>query len=55
MDIIGKIHPASSKGHSFILIATNYFTMWAEAVPLKKSRIVIQFIKGQIIHRFGIP
>ena len=26
MDLIGKIHPTSSKGHSFILMATNYFT-----------------------------
>ena len=57
MDLIGKIYPASSKGHNFILVATNYFTKWVEAVPLKKAeqKDVIQFIKEQIIHRFGIP
>ena len=37
MNLIGKIHPASSKGHNFILVATNYFTKWVEAVPLKKA------------------
>ena len=47
MDLIGKIHPASSKGHSFILVATNYFTKWVEVIPLKKEYLkdVIQFIK----------
>ena len=57
MDLIGKIHPVSSKGHSFILVATNYFTKWVEAVPLKKAeqKDVIQFMKEQIIHTFGIP
>ena len=57
MDIIGKIHPTSSKGHNFILVATDYFTKWVEAVPLKKEehKDVIQFIKEQIIHRFVIP
>ena len=57
MDLIGKIHPASSKGHSFILVSIDYFTKWMEAVPLKeaKQKDVIQFIKAQIIHRFGIP
>ena len=57
MDLIGKIYPTSSKGHNFILVATNYFTKWVEAVPLKttKQKDVIQFIKEHIINRFGIP
>ena len=57
MNLIGKIHPASSKGHNFILVAIEYFTKWVEAVPLKKAeqKDVIKFIKEQIIHRFGIP
>ena len=57
MDLIRKIHPTSSKGHNFILVATYYFTKWVEAIPLKKAKQkdVIQFIKEQIIHRFGIP
>ena len=57
MDLIGKIHPTSSKGHNFILVATNYFTKWVETIPLKKEELedVIKFIKEQIIHRFWIP
>ncbi|XP_075486370.1 uncharacterized protein LOC142525975 [Primulina tabacum] len=57
MDLIGKIYPASSKSHSFILVATYFFTKWVEAVPLKKVEQgdVIDFVKENIIHRFGIP
>ena len=57
MDLIEKIHPASSKGHNFILVAIDYFTKWVEAVPLKKAKRkdVIHFIKEHIIHRFEIP
>lgn len=57
MDLIGKIYPPSSKGHSFILVATDFFTKWIEAVPLKKAeqKDVIDFVKENIIHRFGIP
>ena len=57
MDLIGKIYLAPLKGHKFILVATDYFTKWVEAIPLKKAeqKDVIQFIKEHIIHRFGIP
>ena len=57
MDLIGKIHPTSSKGHNFILIAIDYVTKWVQTVPLKKAeqKDVIKIIKEQIIHRIGIP
>ena len=40
-----------------MLVATDYFTKWTEAVPLKNMthREVIEFITQYIIHRFGIP
>jgi hypothetical protein len=57
LDFIGEIHPSSSKGHRFVLVATDYFTKWTEAIALKNMshREVIEFITEHIIHRFGIP
>ncbi|XP_024164578.1 uncharacterized protein LOC112171663 [Rosa chinensis] len=57
MDIIGQISPPSSKQHRWILVATDYFTKWVEAVPFTSisSAEVIKFIEQNIIHRFGIP
>jgi hypothetical protein len=34
LHLIEEIHPSSSKGHCFILVATDYFTKWTEAIPL---------------------
>ncbi|XP_058198502.1 uncharacterized protein LOC131314021 [Rhododendron vialii] len=57
LDIIGMIYPPSSKQHKFIMVATDYFTKWAEAIPLKfvDQQDVIKVMKERIIHRFGIP
>jgi hypothetical protein len=57
LDFIGQIHPSSFKGHRFVLVATDYFTKWTKAVPLKNitHKEVIEFITEHIIHRFGIP
>jgi hypothetical protein len=57
IDLIIQIYPPSSKGHKFILVATDYFTKWVEAIPLKiaSSANMIEFIKEHIIYRFGIP
>jgi hypothetical protein len=57
LDFIGEIHPGSSKGHRFILVATDYFTKWTEAVPLwnMTHQEVISFVKEHIIYRFGVP
>jgi hypothetical protein len=57
MDMIGKIKPLSNKGHQYILVITDYFTKWVEAIPMKSVtwKDVINFIKEHVIHRFGIP
>jgi hypothetical protein len=57
LNFTGQIHPSSSKGHRFMLLATDYFTKWIEVVPLKNMthKEVIEFITKHIIHRFGIP
>ena len=56
LDLIGPIGLASS-GHIRILIATEYFTKWVEAIPLRKATgvAVANFIQEHIITHFGIP
>jgi hypothetical protein len=57
LDFIGQIHPPSSKGHCFVLVAMDYFTKWTEAIPLKNMthKEIIEFITEHIIHRSDIP
>uniref|UniRef100_A0A2N9GIW4 RNA-directed DNA polymerase n=1 Tax=Fagus sylvatica TaxID=28930 RepID=A0A2N9GIW4_FAGSY len=56
LDLIGPINPASG-GCIWILVATEYFTKWVEAIPLRKATgaAVANFIREHIITRFGIP
>ncbi|XP_070668493.1 uncharacterized protein [Malus domestica] len=51
------IYPASSKGHTFIIVATDYFTKWVEASTVKSitSATIKNFIETKILHRFGVP
>ncbi|XP_043705278.1 uncharacterized protein LOC122655108 [Telopea speciosissima] len=57
MNLMGKVTPPATRGHCFIIVATDYFTKWAEAVPMKSvsQTEVIRFLKTQIVHRFGLP
>ncbi|KAG9458357.1 hypothetical protein H6P81_002865 [Aristolochia fimbriata] len=56
-DIIGPINPKSSANHQYILAATNYFSKWAEAAAYKeiKAATVVDFIRTQIVYRYGVP
>ena len=53
---MGPVNPPS-RGYIWILVATKYFTKWAEAIPLRKATrgAVENFIKENIIIRFGVP
>jgi transposase InsO family protein len=57
IDFIGEIANKSSGGHSWILVATDYFTKWVEAIPTRNSttKVVTNFILNNIIVRFGCP
>ncbi|CAL9018940.1 unnamed protein product [Prunus brigantina] len=57
VDIIDKIHPAASNQHTWILVATDYFTKWVEAESYRSisSTQVVRFFENHIVHRFGIP
>ena len=56
LDLIGPINPPSN-GYIWILVATEYFTKWVEAIPLKKATgaTVANFIRDHIFTRFRIP
>ena len=59
-DVIRALSETGSealKQKSFILIATKYYTKWAEAEAFTeiKASTVVKFIKTNIIVRFGTP
>ena len=57
IDVIRAIKPRASNGHHFILVAVNYFTKWVEAVSYASvtRKVVIKFIKKEIIYRYRLP
>ncbi|KAA0033770.1 uncharacterized protein E5676_scaffold1428G00880 [Cucumis melo var. makuwa] len=57
LNLVGPITLKSSAGHSYILTAIDYFSKWAEVIPLRKAKKenVANFIRTHIIHRYGIP
>ena len=56
LDVVGPL-TKSFAGHLYILAATDYFSKWAEVVPLKevKKENVVDFIHTNIIFRYGVP
>ena len=57
LDFIGEIIPHYSDQHRWILIATDYFTKWIEAIPTRKAdhHVVMRFLTENIFTRFGCP
>ena len=53
LDFICEINPSSSGQHKWILVATDYFTKWIEAVPT--HQIIMNFIYENIFIIFGCP
>ena len=56
LDLVGPVNPPS-RGYIGILVAIEYFTKWAEAMPLCKATEgdMVNFIKENIIVRFRVP
>jgi len=56
LDFIGEIHPASSSQQRWILISTDYFTKWIEAIPIRSySHKVIIGFPEDIKVKFSCP
>ena len=51
------INPNSSGQHRWILIATDYFLKWIEAIPTKRATdaVIMGFLEENILARFGCP
>jgi transposase InsO family protein len=54
---MGEINPHSNTQHKWIIIATDYFTKWVEAIPTRRATdsVVIGFLEENILYRFGYP
>nr|XP_009615814.1 uncharacterized protein LOC104108477 [Nicotiana tomentosiformis] len=48
---------SSSNGHRYILLAVDYVSKWAEVVALSTNdaKVVVNFVKKNILTRFGTP
>ncbi|XP_058216797.1 uncharacterized protein LOC131327669 [Rhododendron vialii] len=57
INVIGRIVPAASHGHKFILVAIDYFTKWVEVASYVTLTVVqvAHFIKQNVIYRYGVP
>jgi hypothetical protein len=57
LDFIGEINPLSSGQHKWILVGTDYFTKWIEAIPTQNDthQVVMKFLYENILSRFGCP
>ncbi|KAH9750378.1 hypothetical protein KPL71_013853 [Citrus sinensis] len=55
IDFMGPFPP--SFGYQYILVAVDYVSKWVEAIPCKTNdhRVVVKFLKSNILSRFGFP
>ena len=51
------ITPTSTDGHNYIIMAIDYFTKWAKAMPTLncKSETTTRFFFNHVVSRFGVP
>ena len=57
IDYVEEVHPHSSRGMAYIVVATKYLTKWVEAkaVNIDTTTYVVTFMYENIIFRFGCP
>ena len=55
IDFMGPFPP--SFGFLYILVAVDYVSKWVEAIPCRQNdhKVVVKFLKENILSRFGIP
>lgn len=57
IDYVGEIHPHSSRGMAYIIVATEYLTKWVEAKAVRSNdaKNAAVFLFENVITRFGVP
>ena len=50
-------NPHSARGHGYIILAVDYFTKWAKAMPafVEDGKTAATFLFNHVISRFGVP
>ena len=50
-------NPHSAEGHAYIILAVDYFTKWAKAMPTFSAdgKTAATFVFNHIISRFAVP
>eukprot|EP00253_Pinus_taeda_P034528 PITA_34528 len=50
-------NPTSAEGHGYIIVAVDYFTKWAEAMPTlnNSSETIPLFFFNHVVSRFSVP
>ena len=50
-------NPTSAGGHGYIIVAVDYFTKWAEAMPTyaEDGKTVVLLLFNHVKERFGVP
>ena len=56
IDILGEL-PLTHNGNKYILVISNYFTKWTEALPMQniEACTVAKILVENVLCRFGIP
>ena len=56
IDILGEL-PLTGNGNKYILVISDYFTIWTEALPMPniEACTVANLLVNEVLTRFGIP
>ena len=56
IDLTGP-YPISKKGHKYLMVVSDYFTTWVDAIPLKNQEAthIAERLMDRFISIFGVP
>jgi hypothetical protein len=56
MDVLGPL-PMTARGNQYILVMSDHFTKWVEAVPMlnQRAETVAKAFVNEVVTRHGVP